>query len=96
VKQDAGRACQVFCVSQLGFWLQVGVDSVGVDEGQLGEGLFPAGGDLTFDETSFGFAFGAASEACFLGAVTGPLCLRWCNGQPQQFDHVVVGKWPRF
>lgn len=66
MKQDAGRACQLFCVRQLGFWLQVGVDSVGVDEGQLGEGLLPAGGDLAFDETSFGFAFGAASEPAFL------------------------------
>jgi hypothetical protein len=28
----------------------VGVDSVAVDEGELGEGLFPAGGGLAFDE----------------------------------------------
>ena len=40
----------------------MGVDSVGVDEGELGEGLFPAGGGLAFDEVSFGFAFGAAAK----------------------------------
>jgi hypothetical protein len=50
----------------------VGVDSVGVDEGELGEGLFPVGGDLAFDEASFGFAFGAVAEAGFFGAVAGP------------------------
>jgi hypothetical protein len=49
----------------------VGVDSVRVDEGELGEGLFPVGGDLAFDEASFGFAFGVAAEAGFVGAGSG-------------------------
>ena len=71
----------------------MGVDSVWVDEGELGEGLLPAGGDLAFDEVSFCFAFGAAAEAGFLGAVAGPFVLDGADGQPQQFDHrVVVGE----
>ena len=69
------------------------VDSVGVDEGELGERLLPAGGDLAFDETPFGFAFSAEAEAGFFGTVPGPLVFDAADGQPQQFDHrVVVGK----
>src|SRR5690625_2057924 len=34
--------------------LLLGVDSVGVGEGELGEGLFPVGGDLAFDEAAVG------------------------------------------
>jgi hypothetical protein len=63
-------------------WLQVGVDSVGVDEGELGEGLLPAGGDLAFDEVPFGFAFGAAAEAGFFGAVAGAFVLDAADSQP--------------
>ena len=33
------------------------MDAVGVGEGELGEGLFPVGDDLAFDESGFGFAF---------------------------------------
>ena len=60
---------------------------------KLGEGLFPAGGGLAFDEVSFGFAFGAAAEAGFFGAVAGAFVFDAADGQPQQFDHrVVVGE----
>ena len=48
------RTCPVFCVSVL----QVGVDSVGVGGGELGQGLVPVGGDLSFDELALGFALG--------------------------------------
>ena len=48
------RACPVFCVSVL----QVGVDSVGVGGGELGQGLVPVGGDLSFDESALGLALG--------------------------------------
>ena len=64
----------------------MGVDSVGVDEGELGEGLFPAGGGLAFDEVPVGFAFGAAAEAGFLGAVAGSFVFDGADGQPQQFE----------
>ena len=47
-------ACPVFCVSVL----QVGVDSVGVGGGELGQGLVPVGGDLSFDESALGLALG--------------------------------------
>ena len=49
------RACQGFCVS--GLLLQVGADSFGVGGGELGEGLFPVGGDLSFDHAGLGLAF---------------------------------------
>ena len=48
------RACQGFCVSGL----QVGCESVGVGGGELGQGLVPVGGDLSFDELALGFALG--------------------------------------
>lgn len=44
-----GRACQDFCVCG---WSEVGVDAVGVGGRELGEGLFPVGGDLSFDEAA--------------------------------------------
>lgn len=34
------------------WWSEVGVDAVGVDEGELFEGLFPVRRDLSFDEAS--------------------------------------------
>ena len=46
--------CPVFCVSVL----QIGVDSVGVGGGELGQGLVPVGGDLSFDELALGPALG--------------------------------------
>ena len=46
-------ACQVVCVSGLGHGCSdVRVDAVGVDEGELLEGLFPVRGDLAFDESA--------------------------------------------
>ena len=44
------RACQVVCVSGRGGLLEVGVDAVGVGEGELLESLFPVRGELAFDE----------------------------------------------
>ena len=55
-----GWACPVFCVSVL----QVGVDSVGVGGGELGQGLVPVGGDLSFDELALGPALGWTAR-CF-------------------------------
>lgn len=52
--------CQVVCVSDAGqMGLQVGVDAVGVDEGELAEGCFPALDEGAFDEFAGGFAGGA-------------------------------------
>jgi hypothetical protein len=52
--------CQVVCVSEVGHMgLQVGVDAVGVDEGEFAEGGFPALDDGAFDELAGGLA-GAA------------------------------------
>jgi hypothetical protein len=59
IKQMVG-GCQVVCVSEVGHMgLQVGVDAVGVDEGELAQGCFPALDDGAFDELAGGLA-GAA------------------------------------
>ena len=50
----------------------MGVDSFGVGEGELFEGLFPVGDDLAFDESAGGSAFGGWSAA-FFGAFSGSL-----------------------
>lgn len=76
------RACQVFCVSDLVFGLQVGVDSFGVGQSELLEGLFPVGGHGAFDESTFGCAFRASPEPSFFGAVTGPFVLDVADCQP--------------
>ena len=56
---QAAGACQVVCVSGSRLWrLEVRVDAVGVDEGELLEGLLPAGGDLAFHEAAGCFALG--------------------------------------
>ena len=75
-------ACQVFCVSDLVFGLQVGVDSFGVGQSELLEGLFPVGGHGAFDESTFGCAFRASPEPSFFGAVTGPFVLDVADCQP--------------
>src|SRR5690625_3892202 len=44
------RACQVFCVWGSFISLEVGVDSLGVSEGQLGERLLPVGRHCSLNE----------------------------------------------
>ena len=61
------------------------VDAVGVDEGELFEGLFPVGGDLAFDESAFGSSL-LGGQASFAGPVAGSLVLDVADGQPQQLD----------
>src|SRR5690625_1768370 len=46
----ATRACQVFCVWGSFISLEVGVDSLGVSEGQLGERLLPVGRHCSLNE----------------------------------------------
>ena len=60
-------ACHFFCVCGL----EVGGDPVGVGGGELGEGLFPVGGELALDETGWGGAFAggfALVRVALLGA----------------------------
>jgi len=61
----------------------VGVDSVGVDEGELFEGLFPVGGDGAFDESSWGFSL-AGGESFLFGPFSGSLVFDVTDRQPQQ------------
>ena len=87
------RACPVFCVSVL----QVGVDSVGVGGGELGQGLVPVGGDLSFDELALGPALGCW-QSFLLVAFSGSF-VHGCRRSPA-FGSLITasseGKWPRF
>jgi hypothetical protein len=91
----AARACQVFCVRQVELVIGRG-ESFGVDEGELGECLLPVGGDLSFDQASFGFAFRAAAEPGFLGTVTGPLSSMVQMASHSSFTTASPGKCPQF
>ena len=71
-----GGACPVFCVSVL----QVGVESVGVGGGELGQGLVPVGGDLSFDELALGSALGCW-QSFLLVAFSGSFVHR-CHRSP--------------
>ena len=83
---DGVRACQGFCVSGL----QVGCESVGVGGGELGQGLVPVGGDLSFDELALGFALGWW-QSFLLVTFSGSFVLNVADRQPQQLDHRLIG-----
>ena len=70
---------------------EVGVDSVGVGGGELGQGLLPVGGDLPLDEsTRWPCASGrACSSPWRAGRPGGPRVLQ--TRRPQQFDRRLVG-----
>ena len=57
-KKDKGRACQVVCVSghRLGGCSEVGVDSVGERDRELGQRLLPAGRDGALDQPRWRFS----------------------------------------
>jgi hypothetical protein len=80
-----------------GFRYRSGLVRSGVDEGELGECLFPVGFGLAFDEVPIGFAFGAAAEAGFFGRSRARL-----SSMVQMASHSSLitasslGKWPRF
>ena len=86
VAGKSNGACPVFCVSVL----QVGVDSVGVGGGELGQGLVPVGGDLSFDELALGLALGWW-QSFLLVAFSGSFVLDVADRQPQQLDHRLIG-----
>ena len=69
---------------------EVGVDSVGVGGGELGQGLLPVGGDLSLDESALGPAR-VGGRVLLLGALRGPAVLDVADRQPQQFDRRLVG-----
>jgi hypothetical protein len=72
--------------------LDVGVDPVGVGQGELFEGLFPVGDDLALDESAGGLPFGGGSSA-FSHALSGSFVLDVADREPEQLDHrVVVGE----
>ena len=75
------RACQFFCV----WGLEVGGDSVGVGGGELGEGLFPVGGGVSFDEAGVSCSFvGGFASIC--EALGGSFVFDVADGEPQEFD----------
>ena len=69
---------------------EMGVDSVGVGGGELGQGLLPVGGDLSLDESALGPAR-VGGRVLLLGALRGPAVLDVADRQPQQFDRRLVG-----
>ena len=74
-------------------WSEVGVDAVGVDQGELAEGGVPALDDGAFDELAGGLAGVALGQAGFLGTFAGSLVLDVADGQPEQLDRGgVVGE----
>ena len=74
-------ACQVVCVSDLGFLAEVGGEAVGEVQGQGAEGLLPVLDDGAFDEAGGGFAL-VAGLAFLGGAGPGALVLDVADGQP--------------
>ena len=80
-RYDKTRACQFFCV----WGLEVGGDSVGVGGGELGEGLFPVGGGVSFDEAGVSCSFvGGFASVC--EALGGSFVFDVADGEPQEFD----------
>ena len=75
----------------------MGGESVGVGGGELGQGLVPVGGDLSFDELALGFALGWW-QSFLLVAFSGSFVHR-CRRSPA-FGSLItassLGKWPRF
>ena len=69
--------------------LQVGVDAVGVDEGELAEGGFPAVDGGAFDQAGDGLAIGALAGG-LLGAFAGAFVLDVPDRQPQELDDGLV------
>src|SRR5437764_2009419 len=69
--------------------LEVGVDSVGVGDGQLAECLFPVGGDLAFDQAARSGALIGGSASLFL-TFSGAFVFDGADGQPEQFDDGLV------
>ena len=70
--------------------LEVGVDAVGVDEGELSEGCFPALDDGAFDEFAGGLSRGSLGQAGFLGALPGTFVLDGADREPEQLDRCGV------
>ena len=56
----------------------------------MGEGLFPVGGDLAFDEPAGCGALGERFSSLVF-PFSGAFVFDGADGQPQQFDHGVVG-----
>ena len=76
---------------------EVGVDSVGVGGGELGQGLLPVGGDLSLDESALGPAR-VGGRVLLLGALRGPAVLDVADPPATAVRAAASseGKWPRF
>ena len=76
---------------------EMGVDSVGVGGGELGQGLLPVGGDLSLDESALGPAR-VGGRVLLLGALRGPAVLDVADPPATAVRAAASseGKWPRF
>ena len=73
------------------FLVEVGVDSVGVGDGELGQGLVPVGGGLALDESAGGFAVFAFLAAVSL-SVGSAFVFDVANAKPQELDGSVIAQ----
>ena len=68
------------------------VDAVGIDDRELGQGLFPVRDDLALDEPAGSLPLGRWT-AFLLGALAGSFVFDVADRQPEQFGHrLVVGE----
>ena len=72
-------------------WVIGGVDSVGIGQGQLLEGLLPVGGYSALDQSAGGRALAGPSFLLLLLPLSGSLVLDVADSQPQQLDRCLVG-----
>ena len=81
----------------LGIWLEVGVDSVGVGQGELAEGELPVRHDMAFDEATFGRCLVPRLPPRSLARSRARLSsmLQIAN-QSILIADSSLGKWPRF
>lgn len=71
--------------------LEVGLDALGEDDGELFQGFLPVRGDLALDEPPFGLAFRAAAKSAFRLAVASALVFDGADRQPEQLhDGLIV------
>lgn len=71
-RRGAARSLSMFLCKRVRS--EMGVDSVGVGGGELGQGLLPVGGDLSLDESALGPAR-VGGRVLLLGALRGPAVL---------------------
>ncbi|OZG64237.1 hypothetical protein BHAP_1404 [Bifidobacterium hapali] len=85
-----GELVKLFVFGVLFLFLEVWFHAFGIRGGELGQGLFPVGGDPPLDETAFAFMAFAFPG---LLPLSGPFVLYVADREPQELDDgLVVGE----